>query len=275
MDLGDFLSTAANQHLPGAGFSLPTVLISRLSTGLQAARAWARPRTTAPVVLAAHLPVLHEETSLRRAIVLFSFPLPMFFQVFCRREKSEFHWKVGSCNVWLGVRRAPQADLPPREGWQLTHGAGSASHTLLCAVPAGAETAAGIPLKTNPLVCPCCNQIRVDMEGKKKKKKKMEIREGGYRGGFFCTVCCEVLSCRSAKLSGEPCSVVFPFCSLFVQYCGLSAQQHSAAEVFQAQKSLVPLWQQDDVPSVGTTPKGSSNYLRHFPLKHLFHLEDL
>lgn len=112
---------------------------------------------------------------------------PCFFKFFCPREKSEFHWKVGSCNVWLGVRSTPQADLPLRAGWQLTHGAGSASHTLLCAVPAGAETAAGIPLKTNPLVCPCCNQIRVDMEGKKKKRKKRKYGKEATEGAFSAT----------------------------------------------------------------------------------------
>lgn len=47
-----------------------------------------------------------------KAIVLFLFPLHVFFQVFCPREKYEFHWKIGSCNVWLGIRSTPLTDLP-------------------------------------------------------------------------------------------------------------------------------------------------------------------
>lgn len=47
-----------------------------------------------------------------KAIVLFLFPLHVFFQVFRPREKSEFQWKVGSCNVWLGICSTLLTDLP-------------------------------------------------------------------------------------------------------------------------------------------------------------------
>lgn len=73
------------------------------------------------IVLTADLPgllpfLLWVLTALRnkslKAIVLFLFPLHVFSQFFCPREKSEFHWKVGSCNVWLGTRSTPLTDLP-------------------------------------------------------------------------------------------------------------------------------------------------------------------